>query len=192
MSAMRAGIEIGNHRRPHFMVLCALPEANLTQRDPSRSVSAFFAERLSVRTLSMVSPPYSERMKWNNVALFISIMLNSAASNGPAAEPNWTGEYADKNFLNGRAVFEMSVTQSGNAVQIAFDAAYNDAHGATPDGEGQGRITGKNAVEFKWEDSFKNSGTGSITSAGKEIVVSMNTTRIVDSRCLVFYGKNMR
>lgn len=131
-------------------------------------------------------------MKWSDVALFISIILSATASNSPSAEANWTGEYADKNFLNGQAVFEMSITQSGKAFQVAFDAAYNDAHGAAPDGEGQGTITGKNTVEFKWEDSFKNSGTGTITLAGKDVVVSMNTTRVIDSRCLVFYGKNMR
>ena len=132
-------------------------------------------------------------MKWNEVALFISIILCATASNSPSAKPNWAGEYADKNFLNGQAVFEMSITQSGNTLQLAFDAAYADAHGAGPDGEGQGRISGKNTVEFKWEDSFKNSGTGMITrAAGKEIVVSINTTRVVESRCLAFYGKNMR
>jgi hypothetical protein len=131
-------------------------------------------------------------MKWSDVALFISIILCASASNSLSAELNWAGEYADKNFLNSQAVFEISITHSGNTLEIAFDAAYADAHGAAPDGEGQGRITGKNTVEFKWEDSFKNSGTGTITRAGKDIVVSMNTTRVVDSRCLVFYGKNMR
>jgi hypothetical protein len=140
----------------------------------------------------MVIPPYFARMRWNDVALFISIVLSATASNSPSAEPNWTGEYADKNFLNGQAVFEMSITQSGNTIQIAFDAAYNDAHGAAPDAEGQAKITGKNSLEFKWEDSFKNSGTGTITRAGDGITVSMKTTRVVDSRCLVFYDKNMR
>jgi hypothetical protein len=145
-----------------------------------------------VSTLSMVSLPYSARMKWSDVALLIPVVLIATEVNAFFAEQNWTGEYADKNSLNGQAVFEMSITQSGNTIQIAFDAAYADAHGAAPDGEGQGRITGKNTVEFKWEDSFKNSRTGTITRARKEIVVSMDTTRVVDSRCLVFYGKNMR
>jgi len=145
-----------------------------------------------VSTLWMVSLPYPARMKWNDVALFISIILGATASNSPSAEPNWAGEYADKNFLNGQGVFEMSITQSGNAIQIAFDAAYADAHGAAPDGEGQAKVTGSGTLQFKWEDSFKNSGTGTITRAGKDIVVSMNTTRVVDSRCLVFYGNNMR
>jgi hypothetical protein len=125
-------------------------------------------------------------------ALFICIILGATASRIMPAEPNWAGDYANKNFLNGQAVFEMSIQQSGDAIQISFDAAYNDAHGAAPDGEGQAKITDKNMLQFKWEDSFKNSGTGTITLAGKGIVVSMKTTRVVDSRCLALYGQKMR
>lgn len=86
----------------------------------------------------------------------------------------------------------MSIEQSGNAIQVSFDAAYVDAHGAEPDGQGQAKIIGKNTLEFNWEDSFNNSGTGRITRAGEDIIVSMKTARVVDSRCLVFYGQKMR
>ncbi len=86
----------------------------------------------------------------------------------------------------------MSIKQSGNAIQVAFDAAYVDAHGAAPDGEGQAKISGKNMLEFKWEDSFNNSGTGTIKRTADGIIVSMKTTQVVDSRCLAFYGQNMR
>jgi hypothetical protein len=131
-------------------------------------------------------------VRWTHDVLFICIALSATASNTFSAEPNWTGEYADKNLLNGQAVFQMSITQSGNAIQIAFDAAYNDAHGTAPDGEGQAKIASKNTLQFNWEDSFKNSGTGTITLAGKGIVVSMKTMRVVDSRCLALYGQKMR
>jgi hypothetical protein len=130
-------------------------------------------------------------MKWSS-ALLISIILGGTAFNSPSAEPNWTGEYADKNFLNGQAVFELSIQQSGNAVQVSFDAAYHDAHGAAPDGEGQGKITGKSNLAFDWEDSFHNSGTGTITRADDGIIVSMKATHVVEPRCLMFYVKNMR
>jgi hypothetical protein len=86
----------------------------------------------------------------------------------------------------------MSVEQSATAIQVSFDAAYNDAHGAAPDGEGPARIATNGTLEFKWEDSFKSSGTGRIMRAGDDIIVSMKTTRVVDSRCLAFYGKKMR
>ena len=131
-------------------------------------------------------------MKWSSVAFLISIILCGTAFNSFSAEPNWTGEYADKNFLNGQAAFELSIQQSGNAVQVSFDAAYADAHGAALDGDGQAKITGKNKIEFKWEDSFNNSGTGTITHTGDGIVVSMKTTHVAEPRCLVFYGQNMR
>ena len=130
-------------------------------------------------------------MKWSGVIFLTSVLLSAMAST-PSPEPNWTGEYANKKFLNGQAVFEMSIQQSGDAIQISFDAAYNDAHGAAPDGEGQAKITDKNVLQFKWEDSFKNAGAGTITRAGKDVIVSMKTMRVVDSRCLAFYGHKMR
>lgn len=131
-------------------------------------------------------------MSLSGVALLTSIIVSATASNTSSAEPNWAGEYADKKFLNGQAIFQMSIEQSGNAIQVSFDAAYNDAHGAAPDGEGPAKITGNNTLHFNWKDGFKNSGTGRITSAGEDIIVSMKTTRVVDSRCLVFYGQKMR
>ena len=86
----------------------------------------------------------------------------------------------------------MSIRQSGNAIHVFFDAAYADAHGAAPDGEGLAKVTGTNTLEFKWEDSFKNSGAGTVGRTGDGITVSMKTARVMDSRCLVFYGENMR
>ncbi|HEY2143716.1 MAG TPA: hypothetical protein VGH06_05135 [Candidatus Udaeobacter sp.] len=131
-------------------------------------------------------------MRWNGVGFFISIILSVTASNLSSAEGNWAGEYANNNFLNGQAAFQMSIEQSGNAIQVSFNAAYTDAHGAAPDGEGQAKIAGKDTLKFKWEDSFQNSGTGTIKRTANGLTVSMKTTRIVDSRCLAFYGENMR
>jgi hypothetical protein len=131
-------------------------------------------------------------MRWSSVALFISIILIATVSKIASAEPNWAGEYSDKNFLNRQAAFQMSIEQSGNAIQVSFDAAYTDAHGAAPDGQGPAKIIGKNMLLFTWEDSFANSGTGTVARAGKDIIVSMKTKKVADSRCLAFYGQNMR
>jgi hypothetical protein len=131
-------------------------------------------------------------MRWNSVPFIISIVLSATASGTRSAEPNWTGEYRDEKFLNGEAVFQLSIEQSGNIIQVSFDAAYIDAHGAAPDGQGQAKITGKNSLDFKWEDSFYNSGTGTIKRTGDRIIVSKKTTRVVDEHCLAFYGENMR
>ncbi len=49
----------------------------------------------------------------------------------------------------------------------------------------------KDTLEFTFEDSFNNSGTGTITRAGDDIIVSMRMTRVADPGCLVFYGKNI-
>lgn len=115
------------------------------------------------------------------------------ASNAFSAEPSaWVGKYRNENFLNGQAEFQLVIEQSGGAMQVSFDAAYKDAHGAAPDGGGDARITAGNALEFTWQDSFSNSGTGTIKRAANGIVVSMQTTRVVDERCLAFYGDNIR
>jgi len=86
----------------------------------------------------------------------------------------------------------LTIEQSGDAIQVSFDAAYKDGHGAAPDGGGEAKITGNNTLEFKWEDSFNNLGTGTIKRAGDMIIVSMKTTRVMDERCLSFYGDSMR
>jgi len=60
---------------------------------------------------------------------------------GPAAAeaPNFAGEYTDKKFLNGRAVFQMSLERSGNRVSVWFSAGKNDGSGAAPEGQGRER-----------------------------------------------------
>ena len=86
----------------------------------------------------------------------------------------------------------MSLEQSGNTVSVWFSAGYTDGHGAGPDADGSGKVTPRGTVEFKFEDSFKNAGTGTITRAGDDIIVSLRTTRVADSRCLELYRQNMR
>lgn len=122
------------------------------------------------------------------VAVFVMI---AAASPLQAAGSGWAGQYADKKFLGGRAVFQLSIEQSGGAIQVSFDAAWADGHGAAPEAEGAAKVSG-NTLTFKFEDSFGNAGTGTITRAGSDIVVSLNPTQVKEPRCLAFYGKNMR
>lgn len=114
--------------------------------------------------------------------------MGAVLAAGPA---KFDGEFADKNFLNGQGVFEFSVHQSGNALEIGFDAAFSDGHGATPDATGTGKVNG-NTAQFTWKDSQGNTGTGTISPAGDGIVVSMKTVHVADSRCLVFYRENMK
>jgi hypothetical protein len=109
-----------------------------------------------------------------------------------AGTPNFAGEFADKKFLKGQGVFQMSLEQSGNELLVFFSAVHNDGHGAAPEADGKGKVTSKGAVEFKWKDSFQNSGSGTITRAGDDIIVSIKPTKVADSRCMEFYGDNMR
>ena len=128
---------------------------------------------------------------WSLPVLVISVFAFNLSSAFAAEPPGWAGEYRADKFLNGRAVFQLSIEQSGGAMKVSFDAAWNDGHGAAPEAEGPARVSGNN-LTFKFEDSFRNAGTGTITRAGNDIIVSLNTTRVEDSRALAFYGKNMR
>jgi hypothetical protein len=109
-----------------------------------------------------------------------------------AAEPSWAGQYADKNFNGGKAVFQLTIEQSGGAIQVSFDAAHNDAHGAAPEGQGPAKVSGKDMLTFTFKDSFGNSGTGTVKRAGSDVILSMKATHVADARCLVFYRENMR
>ena len=127
-------------------------------------------------------------MKNRSLILLVTLAIVSIAA-GPS---NFTGEYADRNFLNGQATFQMSLEQSGNAVSVWFSAGYNDGHSIQPVADGSGKITGKGTVELTFTDSARNAGTGTITRAGDDIIVSLKTTRVADSRCVELYRQNMR
>jgi hypothetical protein len=123
----------------------------------------------------------------------LCILVFGLAASAIATESiNFAGEYADKSFLNGQAVFQMSLDQSGNTVSVWFSVGYNDGHGPGPDATGTGKITPKGTLEFKWEDSSKNAGIGTITRSGNDVIVSIKATRVTDPRCLEFYRQSIR
>lgn len=125
------------------------------------------------------------------VPLFILITLIVGVVFGADA-PSFAGEYADKQFHGGKAVFHMSIEGTGNNTQVWFSAGNNDGQGTAPEGQGKGKFTGKGTLEFKFTDSCNNSGTGTITKNGDDIVVSMKPNRVADSGCTAFYEQNMR
>ena len=131
---------------------------------------------------------YNASMKNRSLILLVALAIVSIAA-GP---PNFAGEYADRNFLSGQATFQMSLEQSGSVVAVWFSAGYNDGHGLQPVADGNGKITSKGTVEFTFKDSARNAGTGTIMRAGDDIIVSLKTTRVADSRCVELYRQNMR
>ena len=125
--------------------------------------------------------------------LIAAILFLAAASFAVEAanSPGWAGQYRDEKFLGGRAVFQLSIEQSGDKMQVSFDAAWADGHGAAPEAEGPATVSG-NTLTFTFKDTFENSGTGTITRTGNDILVSINPTHVIEPRCLAFYGKHMR
>ena len=122
-------------------------------------------------------------------AVFVALTFHFALLY--AAGENFAGEYADKKFMNGQAILQLSLEQSGNQVTIFFSGVRNDGQGAAPEINTTGTVTG-GKVQFKFTDDLRNSGTGTITKAGEDAIVSIKPTKVVDSRCMQFYGQDMR
>jgi hypothetical protein len=117
--------------------------------------------------------------------------LISTIPTADAAGSRWAGQYRNEKLLGGRAVFQLSIEESDGKLQVSFDASWIDGHGAAPDAQGPGTVAGKR-LTFKFEDSFSNSGTGTITRSGNDILVTVKPTHVEEPRCLAFYGTNMR
>src|SRR5260370_31931991 len=117
---------------------------------------------------------YNASMKNRSLILLVALAIVAIAA-GP---PNFAGEYADRNFLNGQATFQMSLEQSGSTLTVWFSAGYNDGHGLLPEADGTGKVTGKGTVEFAFKDSARNAGTGTIARAGQYLIVPLNTPRV--------------
>jgi hypothetical protein len=124
-------------------------------------------------------------------SLAAAIVLVALPCPAQAAASDWPGQYRDDKFLGNRAVFQLTIEQSGSTMQVSFDAAWADGHGAAPEAQGPAKVSG-NTLTFTFKDSFENSGTGTITRAGNDIVVTINAKHVAEPRCLAFYGKNIR
>jgi hypothetical protein len=139
-----------------------------------------------------VMTPSKAAFSRNVCGVTVALLFGAVSLVHAADSSNWAGEYVAKKFLNGQAVLQLSIEQQGKNIQVSFDAAYVDGHGAAPEGQGPAKATSKGTLEFKFEDSFSNAGTGTIRRDGDDVIVSIHPTRVVDSRCLAFYGDNLR
>lgn len=122
-------------------------------------------------------------------AAFICLCL---AASLPAKEANWTGNYTDKKYLNGQAIFQLNILQEGPQITVDFDAVYNDGHGCAPEGSGSAKAVDKNTLKFTFTDSANNAGTATIKRAGDGVTISIKPARVADAKCLVFYQENIR
>jgi len=118
------------------------------------------------------------------LALFVSLTM--------AKEPNWSGNYTDRQYLNGKAVFQLNIFQESGKISVDFDAVYNDGHGCAPEGNGPATVVGQDTLKFTFTDNAGNAGTGTIKRAGEDVLISVKATKVADSRCLVFYQDNIR
>jgi hypothetical protein len=120
--------------------------------------------------------------------LFIATLIVSSA----AKEANWAGNYTDKKYLNGQAVFQLNILQEGDTISVDFDAVYNDGYGYAPQASGQAKVIDANTLKFTSIDSSNNVGVGTIKRVGADVVISIKPVRVADPRCVVFSKENIR
>ncbi len=127
-------------------------------------------------------------MKTSCATLLLCLGL---AALSQAKEANWTGNYTDKRYLHGQAVFQLNILQEGATISVDFDAVYNDGHGCAPQGSGPAKVVDKNSLKFTFTDSGNNSGTGTIKRTADGVIVSLKPARVADPKCVVFYKENI-
>jgi hypothetical protein len=109
------------------------------------------------------------------------------------AGPDLAGSFVHESGSDRNAV-AISLTVEAEAdgkFSLSLMAAHPDAHGAAPDGGGEGRIDHDGVLRFTYEDSFSNKGTGTFRRTKKAYLLSINIDHIEDPRCLVFYGEHI-
>ena len=129
---------------------------------------------------------------WFFPALIFAVFVLPLPNVFAAESATWAGEYADKKFLNGSAVFQLTIEQSGSKIQVSFDAVNNDGRGCAPETQTTAKLGGKDELKFDFLDNQGNAGTGRIKRSGDELIVSLKTTRVTKQDCTKFYVDGIR
>ena len=119
----------------------------------------------------------------------VSFLLLTFCTGAVAADKSaidFSGHY--ELAKSSKAAFALEVEQKGKTATISFSAAHQDGSGAAPDGDGKGRLNPRGELEFKFSDSFENTGSATLRRDGKSFRLSMEMTKVVEPRAVVFYG----
>ena len=120
----------------------------------------------------------------------LSICLGGIASASPNPRAQLTGHFIYERNGPHAAVVEITVNPGPNGkLSVEVSAAHPDAHGAAPDGGGEGQIGTDGILRFPYEDSFSNHGSGTFerTKPNRYRLV-IDIRDVQDSRCMTFYG----
>ncbi len=108
------------------------------------------------------------------------------AEKAPQPAPDFTGRY--ERARDGKSIFILHVRQAGASAEIEFSASKADGSGAAPDGTGTGNLNDKNELEFTFEDSVGNKGTGVLKKTGQSLQLTMKAETVNDPRAVKLYG----
>lgn len=131
-------------------------------------------------------------MKARVLLLAVLAVVSAGNLTRAAGIESWAGEYADKKFLNGSAVFQLTIEQAGSKIQVSFDAVNNNGEGCAPEAQGPATANGKDKLQFTFRDNQGNAGNGTVTRAGDELIVALQSTKVARADCTKFYRSGIR
>ena len=123
--------------------------------------------------------------------LLVSIMLAACASVVLAgAGSDLMGSFVHESGSDRDAVAISVTVESGadGKFSLSLMAAHPDAHGAAPDGNGEGRIDRDGVLRFTYEDSFFNKGTARFGTPRRATCFPFRLTRSKTLAALCFTG----
>ena len=135
----------------------------------------------------MVRPMFGSKKLLASImfAVCASVVLAGAGS-------DLTGSFVHESGSDRDAVAISLTVEAGadSKFSLSLMAAHPDAHGAAPDGNGEGRIDRDEVLRFTYEDSFSNKGNGTFRHTKKGYLLSIQIDHVEDSRCVEFYGEH--
>jgi hypothetical protein len=120
------------------------------------------------------------------IALFLLVFGVSLSAHAGTAKTDYSGHYelAD---AKAKRTFSLDVRQTKTRVVVVFAAAMMDGSGASPDGEGKGRIE-DGVLSFDFKDSFNNEGTCTLATGKGGYLLIMTVIKVVNPSPFHFYG----
>jgi hypothetical protein len=88
---------------------------------------------------------------------------------------------------NDAIICSVSVIKAKSGFQIDGSYAFSSGRSPSPDFSGVAYPSKNGNLYFKFTDSFDNSGEGSLSRKGNEILLNLKLKEIKDSRCAAIY-----
>jgi len=100
---------------------------------------------------------------------------------------HFSGEIKVSDPIPDSIVSNISVEKASSGFRIEGSYAYSSGRSPAPDFTGTAYPSKNGNLYFKFSDSFGNTGEGSLSRKGKDILLNLRLEDVKDSRCAALY-----